>query len=150
MRKRTSLNLSPERAGQLRELSLRLGKPITHIIEEMIDEAVAKHGIEFELVTGFDYEGTTRDGEPGVMFGAREIGELFLTRQEAHALCDALVEAGEKNRRTTLPKTQHDASLIEVWRQGRGVIVSVDGRRKSMTPSIAWHLAQCISHEAEG
>lgn len=91
------------------------------------EEALAKHGVEFDYVAGFQHEGGTRDGEPGVLFGAEEIAETFLTRPEAHALCDALVAAGEKSRRTTLPKTQHEAKLIEVWRQGRGVLVSVDG-----------------------
>lgn len=147
MQKRVSINLPPERAEQLRALSLRLGKPITVVLGELIEQALREHGVTFDLVPGFTYEGVALGKERAVLFGAEEIGLLALNETEVEVLADALCRAADKNERTTLPKTQRGARLIEVFRQGRGVVISVDGRRKSMTPPIAWELGQCLSQE---
>ncbi len=138
--KRTTLSLGPERAEQLRALALHLDQPITRIMEDMIDEALAKHKIAVDPLSHVKVE----EGHfGGVNVTTEAFGKLRLTHNEAIWVVQHLGMAADKSGNGRF-RAAIDLVIVETYRQGRGVVISVNCKRFSMTPRIAIELAKRI------
>ncbi|WP_167525412.1 hypothetical protein [Roseomonas genomospecies 6] len=140
-----SIALVPELGERLRKLANRQGIAITALIERMVEREEADFADEIVsnggLPNGWTVEALAVEKERIILFGGEGLPLTALTLPEATLLSAALNAAAEENKTTILPKTDRGKRLIEVKRQGRGVVASIDGIRRSMTPVFAAHLA---------
>jgi hypothetical protein len=145
---RVSINLPYERAEQLRKLATRHGVQVTELIERWIVRELEELGEKSTPPAGYLTTLMAIGKERLVLFEVDGLPLTALASAEAQALSDALFSAADKNEATVLPRTARGNRHIEVRRQGRGVVLSIDGHRRSMTPLIATDLGTMLHFDA--
>jgi hypothetical protein len=148
-RGRVSINLPYERAEQLRKLANRHGVGVTALIERWIVRELEELGEKSQPPAGYFTELLAIGKERAILLQASGLPVTALTPNEARALCEALFNAADQNKATVLPRTERGNRHIEIRRQGRGVVLSIDGHRRSMTPLIATDLGTFLNFEAD-
>src|SRR3954467_12084971 len=126
MVKRMSIALSSETGEKLRTLANRLDMTITDLIADLVDVKLQELA-EIEPVGGWLCQPVEINGRNLLLIGSNDLPTVALNQSEVNALCEAICACADRNETTVLSKTTIGKRLIEVRRQGRGVVLSIDG-----------------------
>lgn len=151
MTTRITISLSGYGAERLRQLAKLKGIAVTETIEFLVNKEWNEVAETCDrLPPGVIVSAVADHTQRLIMFAARGLPLVALTLGEAEALLEALVNAATHNKTTVLPKTERGKRLIEVRRQGRGIVIGIDGVRSSMTATAAHDIGQIIQGEMDG
>lgn len=140
---RGTVRIAEERVDQLRQLAAEQNKSIIGLIEEWIATAWHKAGHDEVLPGGFKI---TRSTTAHVSLAADGLPTVELEKDEAQTLAQALIDLANATRKSAIQinETQHGNYLIEVRRQGKGMVYVVNGRKSNMTYSLARDLGEAL------
>ena len=151
MEPRKTISLSASRAEQLRMIAGHHEVAVTEMIERWIAKELVELGQPTSAPPDFFLDRTlTDDLETVIMLKTDRLKLTAFRLEEVLEVASELVRISTERGVAPylLDCTKLGGRIIEVRRQGRGIVLAIDGRRKGMTLAVARDLGLALKRFA--